>query len=325
MKLTFLDAGLLEFSKETLNKYDELIEIIVYERVEKEVEDKTKLIIERIADSDAIATSSVNITRKIMLACPNLKFISTQSAGYDTIDLVAAQELGIVVSNVPDYGTQVVSQMAIALMLEVCNHVGKHSSSVRQNNWKLSKDWCFWEEEIIEINNKTAGIIGYGNIGKRTARILNAFGMNVLTTTINPNEKSTDEVRIVDHETIYRDSDFIFLHCPHTKETEYMINKESIGKMKEGVILINNSRGKLINNDDLYDALKTNRIKGAACDVLDGEPIGADHRLLELENFILTPHISWASVEVRRRIVNCVFENVVAYLNGKPINVISKQ
>lgn len=324
MKLTFLDAGLLGFSDEVMERYARQIDIVVYDRIEKELVDKSSVIIERIGDSNAIATSSLNITREIMMACPQLKFISTQSAGFDNIDLDAAKAFDILVSNVPDYGTQVVSQMAIALMLEACNNVGKHSHSVRQNNWKLSKDWCFWEEEIIEINNKTAGIIGYGNIGKRTAKILNAFGMRVLATTVNPNEKSTEEIEIVDYERLYAQSDFIFLHCPHTKQTEYIINSKSIEKMKDGVILINNSRGKLVNNEDLYQALKTRKIRVAACDVLDGEPIGADHKLLGLENFILTPHISWASVEVRHRIVACVLENVDNYRKGTPINIVSK-
>lgn len=323
MRITFLDAGFLDISKEILEENKNIGELTIYDRLEKDIEDIEEKIIERIGDSEIITTSSIKITRNIMKKCRKLKYICTQSAGYDVIDIEAAREFGIIVSNVPGCSTNAVAQMAIALMLEACNHVGEHNRAVRKDKWNTAKDWCFWEYDIIGTNSKKAGIIGYGKIGRCTGKVLNSLGMDVLAFTINEDDKTEDYVSYVDVETIYKECDFIFLHCPHNTHTEYIINKNSIDKMKDGVILINNSRGKLVKNDDLYESLRVGKIKVAACDVVEDEPIGVGHKLLELDNFIVTPHISWGTVEVKKQIIYKVFENINSYINGKPINVVS--
>ena len=230
---------------------------------------------------------------------------------------------GIPVCNVPAYGTASVSQFAIALLLEICHHVGHHSESVHRGDWTRSKDWCYWEYPLIELAGKTMGILGFGRIGQATGRIARALGMRVLACDTH----ETDEGRAIGEyctmNELLAQSDVIALHCPLFPETKGIINRDTIARMKDGVILINNSRGPLIVEQDLADALISGKVAGAALDVVSTEPIREKNPLLTAPNCILTPHISWAPRESRQRIMDCTVENVTAYLSGRPVNVVN--
>lgn len=241
------------------------------------------------------------------------------------VDTVAAKEKGITVCNIPSYGTDAVGQFAIGLLLEICHHIGHHSQAVLEGKWTSNPDWCFWDYPLIELAGKTMGIIGYGRIGQCTGRIAQALGMKVLAydSYKNPDLES-DTCRYTDLEELLGASDVISLHCPLFPDTQGIINKENIGKMKDGVIILNNSRGPLIVEEDLAEALKSGKVMAAGLDVVSTEPIKADNPLLGAPNCIITPHISWASKESRQRLMDFAVDNLVQYLNGTPVNVVNR-
>ncbi len=312
MKITILDNIYLNYDDERLAN---LGDVKYYTRLEKEFIGNDQELVERIADSEVIVSCHVTINRTVIEKCKNLKYITTSSTGVDNIDLDAAKEYGVIVSNIPNYGTMSVAQSSVALLLEITNKISEYNNLVHQNKWKECPDWCLVNEDLIELDGKTAGIIGYGQIGRATGNILKSFGMNIITYDISDGEEKLDY--------LLANSDVISLHCPLTASNKYIINKDSIAKMKDKVILINTSRGALVNSDDLYEALLSKKIYFAGFDVIDGEPVGKEHKLLTLPNFILTPHIAWATKESRLRVVDLVCKNIESYIENKPINTVN--
>ena len=258
-----------------------------------------------------------------MDTCPNLKAISMLATGYNVIDTGAATEKGITVMNIPTYGTQIVGQYAVGLLLEICSHYGHHAEAVKEGRWEHCDDWCFWDYPLIELYGKTAGIIGLGRIGQATAKILGSLNMKVLAYDAHQSAEGQRLAEYVSLDELYARSDVIFLHCPLFPETEKMINAASIAKMKDGVILINNSRGQLVDEQDLADALNSGKVYAAGLDVLSTEPVLGDNPLLSAKNAIITPHISWAAKEARQRIMDTVADNIRSFIDGSPINVVN--
>ena len=293
-------------------------ELTVYDRTGSEEE-----VIRRIGEAEVVFVNKVPISRRVLDTCPNIKFISVLATGYNVIDVKAAAEKGIPVSNVPSYGTAAVAQFAMALLLEVCHHVAHHSEAVHAGRWAANPDWCFWDYPLIELAGKTMGIIGFGRIGQATGRIARAMGMEVLAYSRSIREEGKKIAEYVDLDSLLARSDVIALHCPLFPETEGIINRENIAKMKDGVIIINNSRGQLVVEQDLANALNSGKIYAAGLDVVSTEPIRPDNPLLGAKNCLITPHISWAPKESRQRIMDASVENLRAFLAGKPVNVVN--
>ena len=295
---------------------------------ELQVYDRTSLtdeaeIIARIGDAEAVYTNKTPITKRVIDACPAMKFISVLATGYNVVDYEYAREKGIPVTNVPTYGTAAVGQFAIAMLLELCHHVAHHSQAVHEGRWERCDDWCFWDYPLIELAGKTMGIIGFGRIGQQTGRIARAMGMEILAYDSCQSEEGRAVGTYVDLDTLLGRSDVIALHCPLFPETQGIINRNTIAKMKDGVILLNNSRGPLVNEQDLADALNSGKVYAAGLDVVSTEPIRGDNPLLTAKNCLITPHISWAPRESRQRIMDCAAENLRAYLAGAPIHVVN--
>ncbi len=318
MKIVVLDGYTENPGDLSWAKLEELGELTVYDRTPA---DK---VIERIGDAEAVFTNKTPITRETIQACPNMKFISVLATGYNIVDTAAAKERGIPVANVPTYGTASVAQFAIALLLEVCHHVAHHDRAVHEGKWESNPDWCFWDYPLIELAGKTMGIIGLGRIGQATARIAKALGMRVIAADKVQSEAGAQAAEYVEMDTLLAESDVIVLHCPLFPDTAGLINKDTIAKMKDGVIIINNSRGQLVMEQDLADALNSGKVYAAGLDVVSTEPIKGDNPLLTAKNCIITPHISWAPKESRGRIMDASAENLRAFLEGNPINVVNK-
>ena len=319
MKIVILD-GYTEnpgdLSWEPLSAFGELT---VYDRTP----DDDGEIARRIGDAEVVFTNKCPIRRAVIEACPQLRYISVLATGYNIVDGACAAEKGIPVSNVPTYGTAAVGQFAIALLLELCHHVAHHSEAVHEGRWEHNADWCFWDYPLIELDGKTMGIIGFGRIGQTTGRIAKAMGMRVLAAGSRENEAGRAIADYVDLDTLLRESDVIALHCPLFPNTKGIINRDTIAKMKDGVLLINNSRGPLIVEQDLADALNSGKIAGAGLDVVSAEPIRGDNPLLTAKNCLITPHISWAPKEARQRILQISAKNLEAYRAGTPVNVVN--
>jgi glycerate dehydrogenase len=294
-------------------------ELTVYDRTPE------KLVIERIGDAEIIYTNKTVITEEILLQCKNIKFIGVLATGYNVVDVKTAKAKGIIVSNIPAYGTDAVSQFTIALLLELCHHIGAHSDSVKRGDWTNCKYFCYWNYPLIELVGKTLGIIGFGKIGRGTARIAQALGMKILAYNRSPISKEhlIGDIKQVSLEELYAASDVISLHCPLFPETKGIINKDTISRMKNGVLILNDSRGPLIVEEDLRDALVSGKVAGAAVDVVSTEPIREDNPLLTAPNILITPHIAWAPKEARQRLMDIAVDNLKAFLNGAPINVVS--
>ena len=295
-------------------------DLTVYDRTD--VGD-TEEIIRRIGDAEIIFTNKTPVTREILDACPSVRMVSVLATGYNVVDTAYAREKGIPVTNVPAYGTASVGQFAIALLLELCHHIGAHDQAVKAGRWEHSIDFCFWDYPLVELDGKTMGIIGFGRIGQTTGRIAKALGMTVLAVDTHETESGRAIAEYVDLDTLLTRSDVVALHCPLFPETEGIINRETIGKMKDGALLINNSRGPLVVEQDLADALNSGKLAGAAVDVVSTEPIRGDNPLLAAKNCIITPHMSWGSREARQRIMDCAEENVRMFLLGTPVHVVN--
>ena len=297
-------------------------EVTVYDRTAYQ---ESPLIAERIGDAEIVVMNKTPISKETIDKCPNIKLIAVLATGYNVVDYNYAKEKGIPVCNVPTYGTASVSQFSIALLLEICHHIGHHSESVHAGNWANNADWCYWDYPLIELEGKTIGIIGFGRIGQAEGRVAKALGMNVLAYDLYPNDDRQARIaEYVDLDTLFARADVITLHCNLTPENTGMINKDTIAKMKDGVILINNARGQLIVEQDVADALNSGKMGAAGLDVVYTEPIKADNPLLQAKNCIITPHISWAPKESRQRIMDITVDNVKAFLNGAPQNVVNK-
>lgn len=318
MKIVILDGYTENPGDLSWEELAKLGELTVYERT------SANEVAERIADAEVVFTNKTPITRATMDACPGMKFISVLATGYNIVDTQAAKEKGIPVTNIPTYGTAAVGQFAIAMLLEICHHVAHHSEAVQQGRWESSPDWCFWDYPLIELAGKTMGIIGFGRIGQTTGKIAKALGMKVIAYDSLKSESGREIGEYVELDELLKSSDVIALHCPLFPETEGIINKESIAKMKDGVMILNNSRGPLVVEEDLAQALNSGKVYAAGLDVVSTEPIKGDNPLLKAKNCIITPHISWAPKESRQRIMDAAVENVKAYLAGEPINVVNK-
>lgn len=319
MKIVVLDGFTLNPGDLTWAALEKHGTVSVYDRTPVE------LVVERIGDADIVFTNKTVLGASILKQVPSVKYIGVLATGYNVVDGEAAKELGIVVTNVPAYGTAAVAQFVFALLLELCHHVGAHSNAVYQGDWMKSPDFCFWLNPLIELSGKTLGIIGYGRIGQETGKIAQAFGMKVLA--FSPHKNPALEcatMKYVDLDELYAQSDVISLHCPLFESTKGMINQQSIAKMKDGVILINTSRGQLIVEEDLRDALNSGKIAMAGLDVVSSEPIQAYNPLLAAKNCIITPHIAWAPKETRARLMQIAMDNLDQFLAGNPVNVVNK-
>ena len=320
MKLVVLDGYTENPGDLSWDALKEFGDLTVYDRTSFT---ESPLIAERIGDAEIIITNKTPISRETIDKCPRIKLIAALATGYNVIDYNYAAEKGIPVVNVPAYGTASVSQFSIALLLEICHHIGHHDQSVHAGNWSSNSDWCYWDYPLIELEGKTMGIIGFGRIGQAEGRIAKALGMNVIAYDLYPNESGRALADYVTQDELFAKADVISLHCNLTPENTGLINRENIAKMKDGVILLNNARGQLINESDLAEALFSGKVAAAGLDVVSTEPIKADNPLLKAPNCIITPHISWAPKESRGRIMDCTAENIRAFLNGKPVHVVN--
>ena len=321
MKIVVLDGYTENPGDLSWSGLEALGEVTVYDRTSYV---DAPIIAERIGDAEVVVMNKTPISKETIDKCPNMKLIAVLATGYNVVDYTYAKEKGILVANVPTYGTASVGQYAIALLLEVCHHIGHHAKTVEEGRWANHIDWCYWDYPLIELDGKTAGIIGFGRIGQTTGRIAKALGMNVIAYDLYPNESGKAIAEYVDLDTLLAKSDVVFLHCNLTPENTGLINKDTIAKMKDGVILINNSRGQLIDEQDVADALNAGKISAAGLDVVYTEPIKADNPLLGAKNCIITPHMSWGAKEARQRIMDITVANVQAYVDGAPVNIVNK-
>ena len=318
MKIVVLDGYTLNPGDISWEGMEAFGDLTVYDRT------KAEDVAERIGDAEVVYTNKTPITKETLDACPNVKFIGVLATGYNIVDTAAAKEKGIPVSNIPTYGTAAVSQFAIGLLLELCHHIGEHSDAVKAGEWTSNPDWCFWKYPLVELDGKTMGIIGFGRIGQDTGKIAQALGMKVLAYDSFPKKELESETcHYADLDTVLGESDVIALHCPLFPDTEGIINKDTIAKIKDGVMIINNSRGPLIVEQDLRDALDSGKVAGAAVDVVSTEPIQMDNPLIGAKNVIITPHISWAPKESRQRLMDIAVDNLKCYVDGKPQNVVN--
>jgi len=320
MKIVILDGYTENPGDLSWAGFEALGELTVYDRTP--ITDEAA-ILKNIGDADVVYTNKTPITKSTLEKAPNLKFIGVLATGYNVVDVAAAKEKGIPVSNIPTYGTAAVGQFAIALLLEICHHVGAHSQAVKEGRWSSCPDWCFWDYPLIELSGKTMGIVGFGRIGQATGQIAKALGMNVIACDEYPNDAGKAIADHVSLDELYAKSDVISLHCPLFTTNQGMINKDSISKMKNGVIIINTSRGGLVNEQDLADALNSGKVYAAGIDVVSFEPIKPDNPLLKAKNCLITPHIAWASKESRARLMDLATDNLKAFIAGKAINVVN--
>lgn len=321
MKIVVLDGYTLNPGDLDWKELESLGECTVYDRTS--LTDVGE-VIERIGDADIVYTNKTPLPEKVFKECKNLKFIGVLATGYNVVDIAAAKKKNIPVANIPTYGTAAVGQFAIALLLEICHHIGHHSKIVHEGKWAANPDWCFWDYPLIELDGKTMGIIGYGRIGQATGKIAQALGMKVLAYDSYRNkELESDTCHYVDLDELLATSDVIALHCPLFPETEKIINKSTIAKMKDGVIILNNSRGQLIEEKDLAEALNSGKVMAAGLDVVSTEPIKNDNPLLYAKNCLITPHISWAPKESRKRLMDIAVSNLQEFLNGTPKNIVN--
>ena len=321
MKIVVLDGYTENPGDLSWAELEALGELTVYDRTSYT---ESPLIAERIGDAEIVVMNKTPISRATIDACPNIRLIAVLATGYNVVDYNYAREKGIPVVNVPAYGTASVSQYSIALLLEICHHIGHHSESVHAGNWASNPDWCYWDYPLIELEGKTIGIIGFGRIGQAEGRIARAMGMHVLAYDVYPNDAGRAIGAYVDLDTLLAQADVVSLHCNLTPENTGLINKENIAKMKDGAILINNARGQLIVEQDVADALNSGKLAAAGLDVVYTEPIRPDNPLLTAKNCIITPHISWAPKESRQRIMDATAENIRAFLAGTPQNVVNR-
>lgn len=318
MKIVILDGTALnpgDLSYDCINQFGD---VTYYDHTEGEGQT-----IERIGDNEIILVNKVPITENVLAACPNIKLICVQATGYNIVDCDACAKRGIPVTNVPSYGTAAVAQFTLALMLELCHRIGLHNHSVHQGDWIKSSNFCYWLTPQMELAGKTLGIIGFGRIGRAVGQLAKAFGMRVIAYSRSECAEGSQIAEYVDLDTLFAESDFVSLHCPQFAETEKIINAQAIAKMKDGAMLINTARGGLVDEPALVEALQTGKLRGAAVDVVSQEPMRADNPLLATRKCIITPHIAWAPVESRQRLLDCVVENIRAFLNGTPQNVVN--
>ncbi len=313
MKIVILDGYTENPGDLSWGGFEALGALTVYDRTPADQ------VVSRIGDAQVVYTNKTPITRETLAACPGVRFIGVLATGYNVVDVEAAKAAGVLVANIPTYGTTAVAQFVFALLLELCHHVGAHAGAVQAGRWSECPDFCFWDYPLVELAGKTMGIVGYGRIGQSTAQIARAFGMRVLAY-----DAFVQAPEVVPLDQLLQESDVVSLHCPLFPETAGMMNAQAFAKMKRGAMLINTSRGPLVVEQDLKDALASGHLAGAACDVVSTEPIKKDNVLLGAPNMLITPHIAWAPKESRQRLMDIAVANLRAFVDGAPINIVNK-
>lgn len=317
MKIVVLDGYALNPGDLSWDAFTDLGDLTVHERTSPED------ILKRASGAEILLTNKTPVREQVIQQLPGLKYIGVLATGYNIIDVDAASRNNIIVANIPDYGSYSVAQFTFALLLELCHHVQRHSDSVREGKWASSNDWCYWEYPLVELTGKTMGIIGFGNIGQKVGDIAASFGMKVLAVAKRESDQSLRKnFRWGSVAEILQESDVVSIHCPLTPETKGLINAQSVRTMKPGSFLLNTSRGPIIIDEDLSDALNADVISGAGIDVLSVEPPHQNNPLFTAKNCIITPHIAWATKEARARLMNMAVTNLKAFLNGNPVNVV---
>jgi glycerate dehydrogenase len=320
MKIVVLDGYTLNPGDLSWLGIERLGSCAIHDRTEH----ASETVIKTIGDAAIVFTNKTPLPREVLEMVPSVKYIGVLATGFNVVDVQAAKDKGIVVTNIPTYGTAAVAQYTLALILEICHHIGAHGDAVSRGDWTRSADFCFWNSPLIELEGKTLGCIGFGRIGQATARAARAFGMKVLAYNRSQDHSlESDSCRYASLDEVFANSDIISLHCPLTAETEGLINRQNIAKMKDGVMIINTSRGPLIVEQDLADALNNGKVAAAAVDVVSKEPILAENPLLHARNCIITPHIAWAPIESRSRLMDVAVGNLAAFLDGAPTNVVN--
>ena len=316
MKIVILDGYTANPSDLSWQELESFGELTVYDRTRPEET------VARAADAEIVLTNKVIIGRKEIIQLSHLKYIGVLATGYNVVDLQAASERGIIVTNVPAYSTESVAQMVFAHLLTVTNRTEHYALQNREGRWIQNPDFCYWDTSLTELAGKTIGIIGLGNIGRRVAQIALAFGMQVKALTSKPAEALPEGIRKVSLDELLSDSDVLSLHCPLTDDTHHLINNKTLSQMKSTAILINTGRGPLVDDQAVADALEKGAIAAYCADVLTEEPPKSDNPLLKQPNTFITPHIAWATKEARSRLIQVAIGNVRSFLNGKPQNVV---
>ena len=318
MKIVALDGYAANPGDLSWDELKALGECVIYDRTAPEE------VLERAADAEVVLTNKVVITAEMMAALPQLKYIGVMATGYNIVDIDAARERGIVVTNIPSYSTDSVAQMVFAHILNIAQQVQHHSEAVHQGRWTSSKDFCFWDTPLIELRGKKIGIVGLGHTGYTTARIAIGFGMEVYAYTSKSSFQLPPEIKKMELDQLFSECDIISLHCLLTDKTRELVNAARLKLMKPTAILINTGRGQLVNEQDLADALNNGQIYAAGLDVLSQEPPKADNPLLTARNCYITPHIAWASAAARERLMGILLDNLKGYIEGKVINNVAK-
>ena len=318
MRIVILDGYTTNPGDLCWDKLKELGECTIYDRT------APGEVLERAAGAEAILTNKVVINSETMAALPDLKYIGVMATGYNVVDINAARERGIIITNIPAYSTPSVGQMVFAHILNISQQVQRHSEEVHKGRWTNNKDFCFWDTPLMELRDKKIGLVGLGNTGYTTARVAIGFGMQVYALTSKSHFQLPPEIKKMDLDQLFSECDIVSLHCPLTPETHELVNARRLAMMKPNAILINTGRGPLINEQDLADALNSGKIYAAGVDVLSTEPPRADNPLLTAKNCYITPHIAWATTEARERLMNMAISNLQAYIAGTPENVVNK-
>lgn len=317
MKIVVLDGYCLNHGDLSWDRINSLADLTVYDRTGK------KDLVERAKDADIVLINKIDFNKELIDNLPKLKYIGVMATGYNVVDCDYARKKGIDVSNIPSYGTESVVQAVYSLLFEVATAPGYHNLTVKRGDWVNSNDFCYYRDRMVEISGKTMGIVGYGRIGQRVAEVARAFNMNVIVYNIDYDGKESSGGIFVSFPDLLKNSDVISLNCPLTASNKGMINKEAISLMKENAIIINTARGPLINEQDLADALNSERIFGAGLDVLSEEPPSSDNPLLYAKNIVITPHTAWATKEARSRLMDILYSNIEAFINGKKQNIVN--
>lgn len=318
MKIVVLDGYTLAADG---NSWDDLLPLGVVEIHDRSSPEE---VAERARSASVLITNKAHIPAEVINASPDLRFIAVSATGVDCVDVAAAGRRGILVSNVPEYGTDSVAQFTFALLLELCHHVGRHAGAVRDGEWARSSDFCFWQPPLIELAGKTMGIVGFGRIGRRVGELAHAFGMKVLVHSRSHSAAPAYQpFGWSSVEELFSQADILSLHCPLTAETAGLVNRERLQLVKPDAFLLNTSRGGLVVEHDLADALNDGRLAGAAVDVVSEEPICPDNPVLSARNCLITPHIAWATRAARRRLLTATVANVANFLAGRPTNVVN--
>ncbi len=317
MKIVILDGHAVNPGDLSWDCFQAFGDVTVYEFTEEHQ------IIDRIGDAQIVLTNKTPLTEQTFAQCPNIRLICVLATGYNAVDCQAARRRGIPVCNVPAYSTNAVAQFTFSLLLELCNDVGHHNYVVHQGKWSSQPHFCFWDTPQVELAGKTMGIIGFGRIGRAVGRIAKAMGMEVLAYNRSRCPEGEQIGKYVDLDTLLANAHIISLHCPLTDQTAGIINKDALSKMKGGAILLNTARGGLLNEEDVASALRTGKLSAAAVDVVSSEPIATDNPLLSAPNCIITPHMAWAPIETRQRILDCTVASIEGFLAGKPVNTVN--